>query len=75
MKRSRESRRRNPERERGGLQLNRLSIALVVYVLLGALAWTTLADSRVRALTFVILGLFAVKTLLHRKDAMHGGDE
>jgi Na+/H+ antiporter NhaA len=55
--------------------LNRLSIALGVYVLLGVLAWTTLADSKVRALTFVILGLFAVKTLLHRKDATHGGDE
>jgi hypothetical protein len=53
------------------IRLNRLSIALGVYVLLGILAWTTLGDSRVRAVTFVILGLFAIKTLLHRNDAMH----
>jgi hypothetical protein len=55
--------------------LSRFSIALVVYVLLGVLAGTTLHDSRVRAVTFAILGLLVVKTLLHRKDAMHGSDE
>jgi hypothetical protein len=49
--------------------LNRLSIALGIYFLLGVLAWATLADSRIRFITFAILGLFAVKTLLHRKDA------
>jgi Na+/H+ antiporter NhaA len=56
------------------IALNRLSIAFGVYVLLGVLAWTTLDDSRVQAVTFAILALFALKTLLHRKDAMHGGD-
>jgi hypothetical protein len=55
--------------------LNRLGIALGVYILLGVLAWSTLGDSRIRAVTFAVLGLFAVKTLLHRKDAMHDGDK
>ena len=57
------------------ITLNRLAIAFVVYVALGVLAWTTLQDSRVRLATLAILGLFAVKTLLHRKDVMHSGDE
>ncbi len=55
--------------------MNRLSIALAVYFILGVLAWTTLSDNKVRMVTFAILGLFAVKTLLHRKDVMHGRDE
>jgi hypothetical protein len=55
--------------------LNRVSIALAVYILLGVLAWTTLTDEKIRMFTFVILGLFAVKTLLHRKAGMHSGEE
>jgi hypothetical protein len=55
--------------------VNRLAIALSVYFILGVLAWSTLSDSKVRMVTFAILGLFAVKTLLHRKDVMHDGDE
>jgi hypothetical protein len=51
--------------------LNRLSIALGIYLLLGVLAWVTLGDSRIRLVTFAILVLFAAKTLLHRKDVMH----
>jgi hypothetical protein len=57
------------------LLLNRLSIALAVYILLGVLVWTTLADEKIRLVTFAILGLFAVKTLLHRKDVMHSGEK
>ena len=38
--------------------MNRLSIALVCYVVLGALAWTTLTDPRIRAATLVVLALF-----------------
>jgi hypothetical protein len=53
------------------IALNRLAIALGIYVVLAVLAWTTLQDSRVRTVTLAILGLFAVKTLLHRKDVMH----
>jgi hypothetical protein len=55
--------------------LNRLSIALAVYILLGVLVWTTLADEKIRLVTFAILALFAVKTLLHRKAGMHSGEE
>jgi hypothetical protein len=55
--------------------VNRLAVAFSVYLILGVLAWSTLSDSKVRRVTFAILGLFAVKTLLHRKDVMHGRDE
>jgi hypothetical protein len=51
--------------------VNRLSIALSVYLVLGVLAWATLGDGRIRVVTFAILGLFVLKTLLHRKDEMH----
>ena len=53
--------------------MNRLSIALVCYVVLGALAWTTLTDPRIRAGTLVILALFAVKSVLRRNDVLHAG--
>ena len=56
------------------LRLNRLSIAFAVYVLLGVLAWSTLSDAKIRLATLVILGLFAVKTLLHRNDTVRDGD-
>jgi hypothetical protein len=51
--------------------VNRLSIALVCYLVLGALAWTTLTDPKFRAGTLLILALFAVKSVLRRKDALH----
>ncbi len=51
--------------------MSRLSIALICYAVLGALAWTTLTDPRLRAGTLVILALFAVKSLLRRKDLLH----
>jgi hypothetical protein len=54
--------------------VNRLAIAFAVYAVLGVLAWTTLSDSKVRMVTLLILGLFAVKTLVHRKDTMHSSD-
>jgi hypothetical protein len=50
---------------------------LLVYAVLGALAWATLPDQKIRLITFAILALFAVKSWLHRKDVIHpdGGDE
>ena len=51
--------------------MNRLSIALICYAVLGALAWTTLTDPRLRAGTLVILALFAVKSVLRRRDVLH----
>jgi hypothetical protein len=51
--------------------VSRLSIALICYAVLGALAWTTLTDPRLRAGTLVILALFAVKSILRRRDILH----
>jgi hypothetical protein len=51
--------------------VNRLFLALAAYVALGILSWTTLSDSRVRLTTLLILGLFAFKTVMRRKDVMH----
>jgi hypothetical protein len=51
--------------------VSRLSIALVCYVVLGALTWTTITDPKLRAGTLLILALFAVKSVLRRKDVLH----
>ncbi len=51
--------------------MNRLSIALVCYVVLGVLTWVTITDSKIRAGTLVILALFAVKSVLRRNDVLH----
>ena len=51
--------------------MNRLSIALVCYGVLGALAWATLTDPKFRAGTLVILALLAVKSVLRRNDVLH----
>jgi hypothetical protein len=53
------------------MRVSRLTGALLAYVVLGVLAATTLSDSRIRAVTLLILGLFAFKTWVRRKDAMH----
>jgi hypothetical protein len=55
--------------------MNRLAMALIAYLVLGVLAYTTLNDSRIRLLTLLILALFASKTWVRRKDVVHpGGD-
>jgi hypothetical protein len=53
------------------IHVNRLSIALVCYVVLGALTWATITDPRIRAGTLVILALFALKSVLRRNDVLH----
>ncbi len=53
------------------IHVNRLSIALVCYVVLGALTWVTITDPKIRAGTLVILALFAVKSVLRRNDVLH----
>ena len=55
--------------------MNRLSIALVCYVVLGALTWTTITDPKIRAGTLVILALFAVKSWIRRRDVLHPDGE
>jgi hypothetical protein len=44
-------------------------MALAAYVVLGGLVWATIDDRRIRLGTLAILTMFAVKTLLHRRDA------
>ena len=53
------------------IHVNRLSIALVCYGVLGALAWTTLTDPKFRVGTLLILALLAVKSVLRRNDVLH----
>ena len=55
--------------------MNRLTTALIAYVVLGVLTWTTISDRRVRGITLAILVMFAVKSWLRRKDVMHQGKE
>ena len=47
------------------LIVSRFSKALVMFVVLGLLAWFTLPDDKVRGLTLALLAMFAVKTWLH----------
>jgi hypothetical protein len=51
--------------------VNRLAGALIAYVVLGALAWLTISDSRIRGVTIAVLVLFAVKSVLRRNDVLH----
>jgi hypothetical protein len=51
--------------------VNRLLLAMGAFVALGILAWTTLSDERIRLVTLAVLAMFALKTWLHRKDAVH----
>ena len=54
--------------------MNRLAGALIAYAVLGILAWVTLSNPRIRAVTVVILAMFAVKSWLRRKDVIHPDD-
>ena len=47
--------------------VSRFSIALALYGLLGLVAWLTLPDQKIRGVTFVLLGMFAVKSWLHHR--------
>jgi len=51
--------------------VNRLSIALLCYLVLGVLTWITITDAKFRAGTLVVLALFAVKSVMRRKDVLH----
>jgi hypothetical protein len=51
--------------------MSRLAMALIAYLVLGALAFATLSDPRIRLLTLLILALFAFKTWVRRKDVLH----
>jgi len=55
--------------------VKRLVVAFAAFAVLAGLAWSTLPDERIRAATLVILGLFAVKTWLHRKELSRPPEE
>ncbi len=48
---------------------------MIAYVVLGVLTWTTITDTKLRAGTLVILGLFAFKSWVRRNDTMHPDGE
>ncbi len=48
--------------------MSRLAMALIAYSVLGALAFVTLSDFRIRAVTLLILAMFAFKSWVRRKD-------
>jgi uncharacterized membrane protein YfcA len=58
------------------MRVNRFWLAMAAYVALGGLTWSTIHDEKLRLATLVVLALFAVKTIVRRKDVMHpdGGE-
>ena len=57
------------------VKMNRLTVALIAYAVLGVLAWLTISDVRIRAVPLGILVLFAVKSFLRRNEVMHPDGE
>jgi hypothetical protein len=57
------------------MKMGRLAMALISYLVLGVLAFATLSDMRIRAVTLLILALFAVKSWVRRKDVLHPDGE
>ena len=55
--------------------MNRLTVALIAYAVLGVLAWFTISDLRIRAVPLGILVLFALKSVLRRNEVMHADGE
>ena len=53
------------------MRVNRLVLALAAYLGLAALTWTTISDAKLRLATLAVLALFAVKTIVRRRDVMH----
>ncbi len=53
------------------MRVNRFVIAMAAYVVLAVLAWSTITDEKLRLATLAVLALFAVKTLVRRKDVIH----
>ena len=53
------------------MRISRFSGAMVAYAVIAILAWSTLADEKLRLATLAVLALFAVKTLVRRKDVLH----
>ena len=52
------------------MRANRFVLAMIAFVVLGLLTWSTITDEKLRMATFAVLALFAVKTVLRRKDVI-----
>jgi len=58
------------------MRVNRFLLAMAAYVVLAVLTWNTITDEKLRLATLAVLALFAVKTVVRRKDVMHpDGDQ
>jgi hypothetical protein len=57
------------------MRISRFVMALAAYVVLAVLTWTTITDGKIRLATLLVLALFAVKTIVRRKDVMHSNGE
>ena len=55
------------------MRVNRFWLAMVAYVAIAVLAWNTLTDEKLRLATLAVLALFAVKTVVRRRDVLHPG--
>jgi hypothetical protein len=55
--------------------MSRLAMAMIAYLVLGALAFATLTDKRIRLMTLLILAMFAFKSWVRRKDVIHPESE
>ena len=44
---------------------------MVAYAVLAVLSWNTITDEKLRLATLAVLALFAVKTVVRRKDVLH----
>jgi len=55
--------------------VNRFLLAMVTYAALAVLAIATLSDQGIRCVTLAGLAMFALKTWVRRKDAMHPDGE
>ena len=53
------------------MRVSRFSLAIVAYVVLALLSWNTITDEKLRLATLAVLALFAVKTIVRRKDVLH----
>jgi heme exporter protein D len=50
-------------------------MALGAYVVLAVLAWSTITDEKLRLATLAVLALFAVKTIVRRKNVLHRDEQ
>jgi hypothetical protein len=53
------------------MRVSRFLLAMVAYAVLAILSWNTITDEKLRLATLAILALFAVKTVVRRKDVLH----